>query len=145
MVIGLTRLAPPGYTEGMLAVNPRIRARVVRALWVSGFRVTAAAQALAPVLTSRMKLSIMPRQTAQFEVFIGTNVRSRPSRAYPQGYLYPVRQEFDQSLRHPRGGQAAFLRTGLRRQARRTAKLLRAAVVGGFRGGRSQDVASEEG
>ena len=48
---------------------------------------------------------------------IGTNVRSDPSPSWPQGYFYPLQQEFQEAFLHPRGGTWGYLRKPVKEAA----------------------------
>lgn len=106
----------------------------------AGIRIEGMAKARAPRMTGRLATSIYSTflPSPQIGVAIGTNVRSAPSAKYPQGYRYPARQEFDETLKHspPITIRIAYTRT----KATKTAKVGDTAyrTLTGRRGGQAR-------
>lgn len=125
-------LAPK--VRALMQRSPDIERRLQKVVLVSATRVKSGAKAKSPVKSSRMKQSITERMEDNgLTAFIGTNVRSEPTKKYPQGYHYPKRQEFDESLHHITG-EWGFLRKSLRDEAPTFREQCKLAVVRGVWG-----------
>lgn len=139
----------PGI-KGLLEKRPDIKRRVERVVIVSALRVKSGAKARSPVLTGRMKTSIVERPLGDdnLVMFVGTNVVSLPSgvrwsrtrgfrvrrggKTSGGGYHYPRRQEFDTTLHHPTG-EWGYLRKSLAQEETKFIDQSRRALVRGLK------------
>jgi hypothetical protein len=120
--------------HALMQRSPDIGVRLQRVVAVSTIRVESGAKAKSPVLTGRMKGSITHRfEEGGLVAFIGTNIRAKPTKSYPEGYHYPKRQEFDESLSHITG-EWGFLRKSLRDESEVFREQCKLAVVRGIWG-----------
>lgn len=120
--------------RALMQRSPEIERRLQRVVTVSTIRVESGAKAKSPVKSGRMKGSITHRyEDSGLTAFIGTNVRSEPTKKYPQGYHYPKRQEFDETLHHVTG-EWGFLRKSLRDESDTFREQCKLAVVRGVWG-----------